>query len=230
MRGGKIMRLVSSIKQSLRGYRNTLKLSADILAMPIAPRNFIFYPLSREEKCYYVSEFHQLENTAFLLQQHCSAGYKISIIVGWSWTVDIVGKCKLIRRQYNHIKSTFPDVDITFLGNSGREYALLAKAGLPAVEFNKNAFLHASIYNKPVQEVSSKYDAVLTASMASWKRHQLAKDVARLALVHAKPSSNEEVLIMGSCSSIPIKDQVPLLRNTGALALLGIAATAQAVS
>jgi hypothetical protein len=79
-------------------------------------------------------------------------------------------------------KLFYPKISCSILANTRKEYRLLRLLGIRAALCHQNCFIDERIINiKPT--VEKRYDAVYNAVLSGFKRHLLAKDVPRLALI-----------------------------------------------
>jgi glycosyltransferase involved in cell wall biosynthesis len=79
-------------------------------------------------------------------------------------------------------KLFYPRINFSILANTPKEYRLLRLFGIRATLCHQNCFIDEQIINiKPA--IEKKYDAVYNAVLSGFKRHLLAKDVQRLALI-----------------------------------------------
>jgi hypothetical protein len=76
-----------------------------------------------------------------------------------------------------------PDHRLVFLCNTHREAELLCENGFVATKINHNCLLNDSIF-MPKPEIEPFYDAVYNAGLAEYKRHDLAREIERLALIY----------------------------------------------
>jgi glycosyltransferase involved in cell wall biosynthesis len=79
-------------------------------------------------------------------------------------------------------RTKFSDIRFTILANTKEEEALARAAGIDAFLCNQNCFLDERlIYPEPIAQ--KIYDAVYNARLVPFKRHELAAETARLAII-----------------------------------------------
>ena len=87
---------------------------------------------------------------------------------------------RLVRLQWRLRR--IGDHRITFLAASAAEHVHFQRVGLPTLHVNNAAFMDERIF-RPLPGCQVRFDAVYDAKLSSFKRHQLAAEVPRLALV-----------------------------------------------
>lgn len=98
----------------------------------------------------------------------------------WSLTPKVFDS---VRRVEDRSGREFPDLQLIHLCNEPGQVDLFAARGAWAVFCNHNCFLDDSIF-KPLPSVEKRFDAVYDARLVEWKRHALAREVERLALIY----------------------------------------------
>lgn len=76
----------------------------------------------------------------------------------------------------------FPHHDYIYLCNSPREAEMFGEAGLRAVLCNHNCWIDEDLF-RPDPTAEKIYDAVYDANIAPYKRHALAAEIEKLALI-----------------------------------------------
>lgn len=87
-----------------------------------------------------------------------------------------------IARYLAEHRARYPKHSFTFLANNGTQARLLEEVCLRALLVNQNALVDESVF-RVQPEVVKRFDAVYNAQAAPVKRHGLARDVERLALI-----------------------------------------------
>jgi glycosyltransferase involved in cell wall biosynthesis len=77
---------------------------------------------------------------------------------------------------------------LTFLCNTTREADLMQDRGFSALKLNHNCLVNDTLYT-PKPDIEPIYDAVYNACLAGYKRHELAVEIERLALIYYPNSS-----------------------------------------
>ncbi len=88
-----------------------------------------------------------------------------------------------VLRMESEILTRFPNLELIHLANTQAHRELLESAGRHAVHCNHNCFVDERIF-RPDPSVAKRFDAVYDARFSAFKRHQLAADIASLALVY----------------------------------------------
>jgi glycosyltransferase involved in cell wall biosynthesis len=107
-------------------------------------------------------------------------GMHVVCAIGWSMESpkQVLKMLVIVLRT----KLFYPKIDFSILANTPREYRLLRLFGIHAALCHQNCFIDEQIIDiLPAAE--KKYDAVYNAVLSGFKRHILAKDVKRLALI-----------------------------------------------
>ena len=81
-----------------------------------------------------------------------------------------------------------PAHQLTLLCNTNRESELLRDRGLSALKLNHNCLINDALYI-PRPDIEPVFDAVYNACLAGYKRHELAIEIERLALIYYPNSS-----------------------------------------
>jgi hypothetical protein len=82
-----------------------------------------------------------------------------------------------------------PDHQLIFLCNTLREAEMLCEKGFTALKLNHNCLLNDLSFT-PKPEIEPTYDAVYNAGLTEYKRHDLAAEIERLALIYYKNDSS----------------------------------------
>ena len=103
------------------------------------------------------------------------------VCLNW-WHLESEADIKIIKQQYENYKKQFPENEILYLCNSMTQYTLFRNSSLPSMLCNQNAFLDEHMHT--IESDSHKeYDAIYLAVAVPCKRHYLAKEIDRLALI-----------------------------------------------
>jgi glycosyltransferase involved in cell wall biosynthesis len=99
------------------------------------------------------------------------------------WSIEDPGILGEILEAYPAYKKAHPGHEIVYLCNTDREVTLLRERGLPAVFCHQNAFIDERLF-VPDPLAPKVFDAIYNARFNPFKRHDLARDVPRLALIY----------------------------------------------
>jgi glycosyltransferase involved in cell wall biosynthesis len=104
------------------------------------------------------------------------------LVAPW-WSIEDSCILAEILEAYPAYKKVHPGHELLYLCNTEREVALLSERGLPAVFCHQNAFIDERLFT-PDPAAPKLFDAIYNARLNPFKRHDLAQDVARLALIY----------------------------------------------
>lgn len=90
-------------------------------------------------------------------------------------------RARLLREAALHYQRA-PRQKLIVLCNTEREVELLATAGMAVLLVNHNIMVSEQLF-RPLDEVTSEFDAVYNARLNTWKRHELAADIPRVAYI-----------------------------------------------
>jgi len=125
----------------------------------------------------------------FQLLGRISEKRKIYLIYLIPWTLHEWGEG--IREEYEAVKRRYPNIEAVYLCNSPEEYSVGLRLGLPSIHVNHNAFLDESLY-LPLPSVKKQFDAIYNAAFSPYKRHYLARDIKKLALIGNQYKEGED--------------------------------------
>ncbi|MFC1680525.1 glycosyltransferase [Pseudomonadota bacterium] len=108
---------------------------------------------------------------------------KAYFIYSWQWHIAHPIRVAQVRYVEHMRRKRYPHHEHIHLCNSPEQWAAFQRAGLSAALINHNTFVDEIVF-KPLPSVSKRYDAIYDARLSVYKRHQLACEVASLALIH----------------------------------------------
>jgi hypothetical protein len=90
-----------------------------------------------------------------------------------------------IAAYWRNTMQKLPDALIVFLASTEYEAVELSKAGVPAVVCNVSIFVDEKVFRPlaPMNLWDAEFDAIYNARLEPYKRHALASDVNKLALI-----------------------------------------------
>ena len=109
------------------------------------------------------------------------ADRRVDILCSPSWNHDNPFMAERFFRL-NHRVSKNRDHRLTYLAATSSEVDRFTRLGLSAIHVNHDALADERFY-RPLPDRSVNYDAVYDANLSSFKRHELAADISRLALI-----------------------------------------------
>ena len=104
------------------------------------------------------------------------------VFVVLSWTYRQEPRQQTLARWYHAYTAAHPHRRLTVLANEPEIVAPLRRHGVDIELINENVWLDEEIF-RPRSEAVPEFDAVYNAKFAPWKRHELARNIERLALV-----------------------------------------------
>jgi glycosyltransferase involved in cell wall biosynthesis len=108
------------------------------------------------------------------------------------WTLELEGKSERLASIAKSYTREHSRHHLTFVCNTERETELMRAQGCTAVAINQNCLLDEEKF-KPEPHIEPVFDAVYNARFAPWKRHELAQDIEKLALIYSRHSREESV-------------------------------------
>lgn len=110
------------------------------------------------------------------------ARHPCHFLLGMGWSADDDRVSDGFARVCRQHLGAHPRHRIVALCNEAGAVARLQARGVEAILIHQNAFVDDRIF-KPLSGRSVRYDALYNARFVAWKRHELAREVDRLALV-----------------------------------------------
>ena len=111
------------------------------------------------------------------------------------------GRRALVAAYRAHL-SRYPRHRVLVLCNTEREHALLGGAGVPAVLCNHNIFVDDHVYD--VDRAQPKlFDALYNARLQPFKRHELCREVPRLALIYDEIERSDPTYVAAVQAALP---------------------------
>lgn len=102
---------------------------------------------------------------------------------GWfllspTWSVETAKKARRLRELAVLHRQGNPLHNLVFVCNTPEETVLLQQAGEAAFFYNKTANVREDVF-RPVANIPADFEAIYTARLLPWKRHELSLDIAR---------------------------------------------------
>lgn len=164
-------KLLATAKEVIKAYREPLRTE------PL--RRFNFFPIAHAPLVLFTYTGWDLGNVFYMSEE--LAGQDALFAVGFSryprrWQL------RYMRRQLRLYNRRYPRNKVIFLANSSEEQANMMEFGFKTYQVSNNALQREDQFELDAQ-AEKKYDAVMTARMAPWKRMELARKVENLALI-----------------------------------------------
>jgi len=100
-----------------------------------------------------------------------------------AWTIELPGSSGALAAVARSYLADHPRHRLTFLCNTPRETDLMRAEGQAAVTLNQNCLVDDAVF-RPLPDVEPVFDAVYNARLSPDKRHELAVEVEKLALIY----------------------------------------------
>lgn len=121
-------------------------------------------------------------------------GVPLTWLVRPTWTLEAGDGADRLARAWRAHAAAYPAHRLVALSSTAAEVELCRQRGVPAELFNGQTFIEERFFEIDPAAVPI-HDAVLNAAPLAWKRHALARDVPRLALIADNwPGASAEVL------------------------------------
>jgi hypothetical protein len=105
------------------------------------------------------------------------------------WSLEDRAYLRNIIAAYRHCRDTYPEHRVTFLCPTERDVAALAASAIPAVFCSSNLLVREQAFRIMPDEPKT-FDAIYVAAMEPYKRHELARELSRLALIYYDPETH----------------------------------------
>jgi len=99
------------------------------------------------------------------------------------WSIEAGRMRRTIPAQYHAIAAAWPAHRVIILCNTAPEVELLRAAGVEAVHCNHNLMVSEAVFDVD-PAAPREFDAIYVARMHPYKRHALAREIARLAIIY----------------------------------------------
>jgi len=109
-------------------------------------------------------------------------GRPVHVYYNTSWHVDESRGIPKHRARLAELRRRSPGLTATVLAQTPAEQALFAAHGIDALYCNQNCLVDERVF-RVLPDVERRHDAVYDARLDPFKRHELAREVKRLALV-----------------------------------------------
>lgn len=124
-----------------------------------------------------------LEPVAETLSKTCKNRNALLLCQIW-WPLEV--EAQSIVKQYRRISSRYKNIVFIYLCNTYRELEMVSRCRIPAILCNHNAFVDESLFFIE-EDTPQRFDAIYNASVAPYKRCELASDIGNLALIGYDP-------------------------------------------
>src|SRR5258708_3529978 len=99
------------------------------------------------------------------------------------WSMEKPHLLAALAAAYRRHAEQFPEHCIFYLCNTERELLAFQRLEIPSLLCNHNIFVSDTIFD--IQPSQPKdFDAIYNARAAAFKRHELCRDIAKLALIY----------------------------------------------
>lgn len=128
-------------------------------------------------------------------------GRKALHLVGLSYTIEPRQLFAEIAADLAVLERALPESRFVVVTNSEFEAYLLSTKGVPSMTASQAVFLNESVF-KPM-DCEPRFDAIYNARLLPWKRHALARDIRRLALLYDLGTKDEPPLYDAIRAELP---------------------------
>jgi glycosyltransferase involved in cell wall biosynthesis len=110
-------------------------------------------------------------------------GRRYWLLLRLHWSMERPHLLAKLAAAYARHAEQFPENHIFYLCNTERELLAFQRQGIPSLLCNHNIFVSDEIFDVQPEQ-PKEFDAVYNARPAPYKRQELGRDIARLALVY----------------------------------------------
>ena len=128
-----------------------------------------------------ISFWHDLYKNSEAIFKTLPKEKNIHFLFQLGWHRETEERASELSQQVNELKTTYANAKYTFLTNSEKEEQLLKQNGLTAILCHQNAFEDVKFF--PLYKCPKEFDAIYTARITPFKRHQLASKIKSLRLI-----------------------------------------------
>lgn len=119
-----------------------------------------------------------------------------------AWSIENDAAANFIAERARAYEAEYPLHSAWFLCNTQAEYDQLQQRGVKAAFINQNCLIDPRVYF-PVPIILKRYDAVYTAQLQSWKRHELCSDLDSVAFIYHSYAAGAESYRQQLVRSVP---------------------------
>lgn len=141
-------------------------------------------------------------------------GREALLVLGLDTTIEEEDAAGAIVRDLKALKSDLPNVHIVVLTNTNFETYLLANLGISAMPGNRSIFVDETVF-KP-WDGPAEFDAVYNARLTPAKRHELARDLTRVALIYDRDRPDDPNRLADVKAKLPRATFVNHIEGQGA--------------
>lgn len=116
---------------------------------------------------------------------------KSYFLCAWWSIIDTTESVCAIKKHELRLKRLYPNLTFVHLCNTTRQSEVFLENHLDAIFCNHNCFVDENIYN-PLPSAEKKFDAVYDARLIPLKRHYLAAQISKLALIYYVVPSEDD--------------------------------------
>ena len=103
-------------------------------------------------------------------------------LVSPTWSIENHAAAGQLRRAAVRHRMLHPRHRIVFLCNTDGETGLMRSFGEAAITHNKTTNTSEQVF-RPLEGATQEFDAVYTAQLAPWKRHELSVEIPKCAFI-----------------------------------------------
>ena len=163
--------IAGKIKNYFKAYRQPVEF--DLL------NRFNFFPISKEPVIIFTYIGWNLSNVAWMASQ--LKVDKVTFLVGFSRYIN-TWKARHLKKQIVQLGKMYPGLEIVFLVNSEEEKSIFNSLEIESYFVPNNCHQREDIF-EVIPGLDKKYNAVMNARMARWKRIELGNKIDNIALI-----------------------------------------------
>jgi glycosyltransferase involved in cell wall biosynthesis len=123
-------------------------------------------------------------------------------LINFTWSMEI-GDIKWVAKDYDDAKRVLPDNHFVFLCNTEMESLLFARHGLPACVSSPAMFIDDALFHAEEPVARPRFDAIYLARLTKFKRHELAREIEKVALIYGPGWPAEPMLFDETRALLP---------------------------
>jgi len=121
-------------------------------------------------------------------------GRRAWFLYSWRWWIEEPARIEVVRRLEARHRRRHPGHRFVHLCNTEAQTDRFREAGLDAVFCNQNALCDERVF-RPLPGVEKRFDAVYDARLKDYKRHELARELRSLALLHERDPASDSAYV-----------------------------------
>lgn len=116
-------------------------------------------------------------------------------LIGLTWSAEQQTMADQIKSELAEAQARLPLARFVFLLNTPFEAAVFARNRIPCILANNTMFIDERLIRPLLPARPPRFDAVYTARLVPFKRHELAAKIDKLALIYGPPTDAERTRV-----------------------------------